>query len=126
MPISMKYRAIRIADTCISILPISGCSTLLISMLPIVWAKCRNLTLDLIGFENSESEPIERNCRFGHLSVNTSGLKIPHLSPYKGAFLLRHFAHTKGKNLINRVGVGYDGLPLAGDGFYARTMDSHL
>ena len=24
-------------------------------------------------------------------------------SPYKGAFLLRHFAHTKGKNLINRV-----------------------
>ena len=35
--------------------------------------------------------------------LNTSGSKIPRLSPYKGAFLLRHFAHTKGKNLINRV-----------------------
>ena len=55
------------------------------------------------GFENSESEPIKRNCKLTICQQNTSGSKILHLSPYKGAFLLRHFAHTKGKNLINRV-----------------------
>ena len=55
------------------------------------------------GFENSESEPIERAAGSTICQLNTSGSKIPHLSPYKGAFLLRHYAHTKEKNLINRV-----------------------
>ena len=60
------------------------------------------------GFENSNSKirnlsPQKGTTGSTICQLNTSGSKIPHLRPYKGAFLLRRFAHTKGKNLINRV-----------------------
>ena len=60
------------------------------------------------GFENSNSKirnlsPWRGTAGSTICQLNTLGSKIPHLSPYKGAFLLRYFAHTKGKNLINRV-----------------------
>ena len=60
------------------------------------------------GFENSDSKiqnmsPLKGTAGSTICQLNTSGSKIPQLSPYKGASLLRHFAHTKEKNLINRV-----------------------
>ena len=71
--------------------------TLLISMLPIVWAKCRNLTSGSIGFENSESEPIERNCRFDHLSAEHFRLEDSAPEPIQRSVFATPFRPYKGK-----------------------------
>ena len=72
--------------------------TLLISMLPTVSAKCRNLTSGSIGLENSESEPIEKNCRFDHLSAKHFRFKDSAPEPIQRSVLVcTPFCPYKGK-----------------------------